>query len=117
MTLLKEIAATIDNYIKKGIESLNEDQAKKIFKKLGLPVVQEIRVESIEDIHGAARTVGYPVVLKGIAKQMLHKTEAGMVEVGITNEARLRQTAQRMKSRAGDGFEAFLIQPLIQGRR
>ncbi|WP_035237116.1 acetate--CoA ligase family protein [Desulfobacter vibrioformis] len=117
MTLLKEIAATINNYIKIGITSLNEDQAKKIFKKLGLPVVQEIRVESIEDIHGAAHTVGYPVVLKGIAKQMLHKTEAGMVDVGITNEARLRQAAQRMKSRAGDGFEAFLVQPLIQGRR
>ncbi len=117
MTLLKDIAATINNYIKRGIESLNEDQAKKIFKKLGLPVVREIRVESIEDIHGAAQTIGYPVVLKGIAKQMLHKTEAGMVEVGITNEARLRQAAQRMKSRAGDGFDAFLIQPLIQGRR
>lgn len=117
MTLLKEIAATIDNYIKSGIASLNEDRAKNIFKKLGLPVVQEIRVESIEDIHGAAQTVAYPVVLKGIAKQMLHKTEAGMVEVGITNEARLRQAAQRMKSRAGDGFEAFLIQPLVQGRR
>lgn len=117
MTQLKEITATINNYIKSGIESLNEDRAKKIFKKLGLPVVQEIRLESIEDIHGAAQTVGYPVVLKGLAKQMLHKTEAGMVEVGITNEVRLKEAAQRMKSRAGESFEAFLVQPLIQGRR
>ena len=117
MSQLKEIAATINNYIKSGIESLNEDRTKNIFKKLGLPVVKEIRLESIEDIHGAAQAVGYPVVLKGIAKQMLHKTEAGMVEVSITNEMRLKETAQRMKSRAGDGFEAFLVQPMIQGRR
>lgn len=117
MTQLKKIAATINNYIKSGIKSLNEDRAKKIFKKLGLPVVQEIRLESIEDIHGAAQTVGYPVVLKGLAKQILHKTEAGMVEVGITSEVRLKEAAQRMKSGAGDGFEAFLVQPMIQGRR
>lgn len=117
MTQLKEITATINNYIKSGIESLNEDRAKKIFKKLGLPVVQEIRLESIEDIHGAAQTVGYPVVLKGLAKQMLHKTEAGMVEVGITNEVHLKEAAQKMKSRAGESFEAFLVQPRIQGRR
>ena len=117
MTQLKEIAATINNYIKSGIKSLNEDQAKKIFKKLGLPVVQEIRLEAIEDIHGAAQTVGYPVVLKGIAKQMLHKTESGMVEVGISNSARLKESAQKMKSRAGESFEAFLVQPQIQGRR
>ena len=100
MTQLKKIAATINNYIKSGIKSLNEDRAKKIFKKLGLPVVQEIRLESIEDIHGAAQTVGYPVVLKGLAKQILHKTEAGMVEVSITSEVRLKEAAQRMKSGA-----------------
>ena len=117
MTQLKKIAATINNAIKNGIQSLNEDQAKKIFKQLGLPVVQEIRLESIEDIQGAAQTVGYPVVLKGLAKQRLHKTEAGMVDVGITNESHLMESAQRMKSHAGDSFEAFLIQPLIQGKR
>ena len=117
MTQLKKIAATINNAITNGIQSLNEDQAKKIFKQLGLPVVQEIRLESIEDIQGAAQTVGYPVVLKGLAKQRLHKTEAGMVDVGITNESHLMESAQRMKSHAGDSFEAFLIQPLIQGKR
>jgi len=117
MSQLKEIAATISNYIKSGIESLNEDRTKNIFKKLGIAVVPEIRLESIENIHGAAQTVGYPVVLKGIAKQILHKTEAGMVEVGITNEVHLKKAAQRMKSRAGESFEAFLVQPQLQGRR
>lgn len=117
MSQLKQIAATISNYIKSGIESLNEDRTKNIFKKLGIAVVPEIRLESIENINGAAQTVGYPVVLKGIAKQILHKTEAGMVEVGITNEVRLKEAAQNMKSRAGEGFEAFLVQPMIQGRR
>ena len=117
MSQLKEIAATISNYIKSGIESLNEDRTKNIFKKLGIPVVPEIRLESIENIDGAAQTVGYPVVLKGIAKQILHKTEAGMVEVGITNEVHLKEAAQKMKSRAGESFEAFLVQPQLQGRR
>lgn len=117
MTQLEEITATIDHYIETGVKSLDENRAKKIFKKLGLPVVQEMRLESIDGLHGAAETVGYPVVLKGLAEQMLHKTEAGMVAVGITSEAHLTASAKKMKALAGDGFEAFLIQPVIQGRR
>lgn len=117
MTQFKKIAATIDLAIKQGIQSFNEDRAKKIFKQLGLPVVREIRIASMADLHGAAQTIGYPVVLKGIAKHILHKTEAGMVDVGIANEADLKKSAQKMKSLAGGRFEAFLIQPMIQGKR
>ncbi|WP_020589140.1 acetate--CoA ligase family protein [Desulfobacter curvatus] len=117
MTQLKKIAATINNAIKNGIQSFNEDRTKEIFKQLGLPVVQEIRIESMEDLHGAAQTIGYPVVLKGLAKLILHKTEASMVDMGITNEANLKKSAQRMKCLAGEDFEAFLIQPQIQGKR
>ena len=117
MTQLKKIAATIKTAVKQGIQSFNEDKAKDIFKQLGLPVVQEIRIENMADLHGAAQTIGFPVVLKGIARQILHKTEAGMVDVGITNEADLKKSAQKMKSLAGDGFEAFLLQPMIQGKR
>jgi acyl-CoA synthetase (NDP forming) len=117
MTQLKKIAATINNAIKQGIQSFNEDRAKELFKQLGLPVVREIRIESTADLHGAAQTIGYPVVLKGIAKQILHKTEAGMVDVGITNKADLKKSAKKMKSIAGETFEAFLIQPMIQGQR
>nr|WP_319396727.1 acetate--CoA ligase family protein [uncultured Desulfobacter sp.] len=117
MTQLKKIAATINNAVKQGIQSFNEDRAKEIFKQLGLPVVREIRIEDLADLHGAAKNIGYPVVLKGIAKQILHKTEAGMVDVGITNETELKKSAKKIKSHAGDAFEAFLIQPMIQGKR
>nr|WP_320190516.1 acetate--CoA ligase family protein [uncultured Desulfobacter sp.] len=117
MTQLKKIAETIKYAIKNGIQNFNEDRAKIIFKQLGLPVVQEIRLESIEDVNSAAQTLAYPVVLKGMAKQMLHKTEAGMVEMGITNERHLKESAQKIKSLAGKDFQAFLIQPQIQGKR
>lgn len=117
MPQLKKITADINNAVINGIQSLNEDQAKKIFKQLGLLVVPEIRLESVEDISEASQTIEYPVVVKCIAKQMLHKTEAGMVDVGITNETQLKESLQRMKSLAGDGFETFLIQPQIQGKR
>jgi len=117
MTQLKKIAATINTAVKQGIQSFNEDRAKDIFKQLGLPVVREIRIEAMVDLPGAVQTIGFPVVLKGIARQILHKSEAGMVDMGITNEADLKKSAQKMKSLAGDNFEAFLIQPMIQGKR
>ncbi len=117
MTQIKEITAAIDTFIKRGLTSLNEDQAKEIFKKIGMPVVTERQVNKIEDLPVAGEALGYPVVLKGIAKEMLHKSEAGMVRVGIANQGQLKDAAQEMLSRAGENFEAFLVQSMIQGRR
>ncbi len=117
MTQIKEITAAIDTFIKRGLTSLNEDQAKEIFKKIGMPVVTERQVNKIEDLPVAGEALGYPVVLKGIAKEMLHKSEAGMVRVGIANQGQLKDAAQEMLSRVGENFEAFLVQSMIQGRR
>ncbi len=117
MTQIKEITAAIDTFIKRGLTSLNEDQAKEIFRKIGMPVVTERQVNKIENLPVAGEALGYPVVLKGIVKEMLHKSEAGMVRVGIANQGQLKDAAQEMLSRAGENFEAFLVQSMIQGRR
>ena len=117
MTQLEKISAAIDAFLQRGVTSLNEDQAKQIFKNLGVPVVEEMQVEFIEDLPKAGKALGYPVVLKGIAKETLHKSEAGMVQVGISKEGALKDAARKMLDRAGDNFEAFLVQPMIQGRR
>jgi len=38
----------------------------------------------------AAETIGYPVVVKAISREILHKTEAGVVRLNVSNAAELR---------------------------
>ncbi len=123
MTGSEVIGALIEKNIKSGASSLNEDQAKDIFRALSLPVVGEEKVEvsdlgdHIDKVLTAGDRTGYPLVLKGLGEKILHKTEAGLVITGIDNRDRLAQAAATIQDRAGAELDAFLIQPMIQGKR
>ncbi len=117
MTILEQIGAIISKHIESGTTSLNEDEAKKIFRQLKMPVVEERKVTTRKQVLDAGDEFGYPLVLKGIGQDMLHKTEAGLVMVGISSRARLEEAIQSIEERAGEALEAFLVQPMIQGKR
>ena len=114
-----------ENEIKGMIESaantengvLGEYEAKQIFSKYGIPVVPEIASESPEGSAEAAVQLGFPVVLKGVGPEILHKTERGMVKLGLTSEQEVADNARAMKSAAADSTITFLIQPQLVGRR
>lgn len=70
---------------------LFEHEAKKLCNLYGMPVTQ-IHVSTSEDeALEAAEDIGYPVVLKIVSPQVLHKSDAGGVILGIDNETELRE--------------------------
>lgn len=117
MTGLKSIGDVINRQIEAGNLHLNEDEAKEIFRHLKMPVVEEKKVTTRDQVLKAGDELGYPLVLKGLGKDMLHKTEAGLVIVGIPSKARLEEAVQTIEERGGADLEAFLVQPMIQGKR
>lgn len=66
--------------------------SKRLLKTYGIPVVEEQIVESAAGALGAARKTGFPVVLKGLLPGRIHKTESGLVRLGISSAAALRKT-------------------------
>jgi acyl-CoA synthetase (NDP forming) len=111
------IQTVIDRSIASGKNFIYEDDAKNILAACGIPVVPETRVDDPEAAGTAASKHGFPVVLKAIGPQILHKTEAGLVHVGLRNETQVIAAARQMQAGAEDRIEAFLVQPQIQGRR
>ena len=75
-----------------GRTSLTEIESKKIFKAYGLPTVQTELATSEEEAVRMAEEIGYPVVLKIVSPDILHKSDAGGVKVNIENEAGVRET-------------------------
>ncbi|MCP4024082.1 MAG: CoA-binding protein, partial [Desulfobacteraceae bacterium] len=94
-----------------------EDEAKKIFKSFNLPVVEDLKVTSPEEAKEAAKKMRFPVVLKGIGSKILHKTELGMVQLGLATPDQVYDSACKMKEKAKEKLEALLIQPQLKGER
>ncbi len=112
-----DIQELINEKLVSPSKSMTEDEAKKIFAVFDIPVVEERRETEIPCILDACKKTGFPVVLKGIGKTILHKTESGLVRVGLNTEKQVVDAVKTMKTAAQDMIDAFLIQPVISGKR
>ncbi len=100
-----------------GRTTLTESEAKDLLKQFGIPVVNEIIVQTKNELENAAQSMGYPVVLKGLGSRLTHKTEKGLVKLNLKNMEDVDSAAIYIKDAAGEDLEGFLVQPMLQGKR
>jgi acyl-CoA synthetase (NDP forming) len=112
-----DVQKLINSRLLSSSNAMTEDVAKKIFKLFNIPVVEEKRETDTNQILEACKKTGFPVVLKAIGKTILHKTEKGLVAVGLNDEGQVLDAVKKMKLSAQDTIDAFLVQPVIKGKR
>jgi acyl-CoA synthetase (NDP forming) len=66
--------------------NLLEHEAMQLFKNYGLPTPEYRFVSDKEQAAEAAEQLGFPIVLKIVSGDVLHKTDAGGVKVGLQTE-------------------------------
>ena len=104
--------------VKAGQGALSEFDSKRLLSAYGVPITRERLVNSEKDARAAAERLGYPVVLKGCAHDLLHKTEAGLVMVGLGSSKEVADAFRELKARAGSDFGGrFLVQEMVKGDR
>ncbi|MBM3313430.1 CoA-binding protein [candidate division WOR-3 bacterium] len=69
---------------------VSEPEGHEILSAYGLPVPKFRLCHTADQAVAAAKEIGYPVVLKVVSPDVLHKTEFGGVRVNITDDARTR---------------------------
>lgn len=94
---------------------LMEYEGAEILQKFKLPVIESFLAETEEQAVLMAEKIGYPVVLKGMSREITHKTEAGIVKVSISNEVQLREAYRQIihNTKAYD-IQALLVGVLVQ---
>jgi len=97
-----------------GKKVLDEFEAKKVLKAFNLRVVKEVTTKSLEETLKAARKMGYPIVLKGVAEGQSHKSELGLVKLNLRDTDQLR-SAYRKMLRVKMKPKSFLVQPMLRG--
>ena len=77
-----------------GRIALTEIEAKKIFTAYGLPVAPTNLATSEDNAIELAKEVGYPVVMKVVSPDIIHKSDAGGVKINIKSDAAVREAYQ-----------------------
>ncbi len=90
----------IANARTEGRGSLTEIEAKQVFTLYGLPVTATVLAHSEDEAAALANKVGYPVVMKIVSPEILHKSDAGGVKVNIKDEAAARDAYRTILANA-----------------
>ncbi|MFJ5608670.1 acetate--CoA ligase family protein [Streptomyces sp. NPDC093221] len=96
---------------------LSEHAAKQLLRAYGIRVPREQLVTSAAGAVRAAGLVGYPVVMKASAAQLGHKTELGLVRLGLTSASQVRDAYRELTdtARAADiDLDGILVCQLVE---
>ncbi|MDP9927872.1 acetate--CoA ligase family protein [Variovorax paradoxus] len=97
-----------------------EASAKAVLAEAGLPVPREAIAANRDEALAAARTMGFPLVLKIVSPDIAHKTEVGGVFVGVRSEAQLLEEYANLLSRVAQKapearIAGVLVAQMVQG--
>ncbi len=97
--------------------ALSEHRSKQLLRSHGMAFPPEMLARELDAVLQAAARVGYPVVLKASGDGIWHKSEHGLVELGIDSPAALRAAWERVEQRVarvpGVTLEGYLVAPHI----
>ncbi len=93
-----------------------------VLKAYGIPMVRGIPASNEEEAINAARQIGFPLAMKVISKEILHKSDVGGVQLNLRSEEGLKGAYQEMLNRLQQAFpgakiEGVLLQPMVTGGR
>jgi acyl-CoA synthetase (NDP forming) len=94
---------------------LSPAEADELLRCYGIPVVEGRYAAGLTAVLEAAATLGGHVVLKADVPGLVHKSDAGAVELGLRGPADVRRALRRLEGRFGDRLSGVLVQAMIPG--
>ncbi|MBS1820010.1 MAG: GNAT family N-acetyltransferase [Acidobacteria bacterium] len=106
----------------RGNAWLTPEETRRVLHAFGLPLLPTVLARSADEAAALAAVFGYPVVAKLQARTLLHKSDVGAVQVGLSSERAVRAAFRELTAVGAehgpvhpvDG-EGVVIQPMIAG--
>ena len=83
---------------KSDTKTLSEPESRALLRQYEIPCVSDSLVEGPDAAVAAAREFGYPVVLKLSGAGLAHKSERGLVRLGIGDEESVSHGSKRQRA-------------------
>lgn len=105
--------------VAQGQEWLGEVDSKALLKAYGIPTVDTRRADDAEEAALLATQIGFPVALKVISPQIVHKSDVGGVVLNLATAEEVRNAALRMRQRLARHspdavIEGFAVESMAQ---
>jgi acetate---CoA ligase (ADP-forming) subunit beta len=102
--------------------TLSEHESKQLLASAGVPVLKERLATDADDAVDAAHDLGAPgapVVVKLCGAGVAHKTERGLVRLGLRSDEDVREAAEALlaAARPEDAAVGVLVAPMVRGSR
>jgi len=115
---MKEALRIIETVRKQNRKFLLEHEAKRLCELFNIPVAKSVLVKTIEEAVKVADEIGYPVVLKIVSPDIVHKSDIGGVKLNIKdpegvkeNFLEIMENVKKRKPKAR--IEGFLVQEMV----
>lgn len=115
-----KVKKVFDAVKKQGRTNLLEEEGQEVLRAYGFPLPQSILAKTEDEAVRAAKKIGFPVVMKIASPQIIHKSDAGGVKVGMSNEKDVRdafstiiKNAKKYNQKAT--IKGILVQEMVKG--
>lgn len=98
--------------------ALSETDGKDALARFGVPVVHDALVTTLDDARAAAEKIGYPLVAKLVSPDVAHKTEHGLIRLGLNSADAVAEAFRTMMAKAqnmGVHIEGVTLEPMLSG--
>ena len=114
---MNSVKKIFDETIKTDHKVITEEVAKSILKSYGIKVPGYALVNSADQAAKAAKKLGFPLVMKVVSPQILHKTDVGGVKVGLDNVNDVKKTFndmyKRLSKKKGVQLKGILLEKMV----
>jgi len=109
--------ALVDDFLGRlpGAGWLSPAEADELLRCYGIPVVDSRYATDLAAALEAVKALGGHVALKADVPGLVHKTDAGAVELDLRGPAEVRRALGRLQGRFGDRLSGVLVQAMISG--
>lgn len=114
---MKSVTKIFEETIQTDHKIITEELSKSILKSYGVKVPGYALVKSEEEAAREAKKLGFPLVMKVVSPQILHKTDVGGVKVGLDNVKDVKKTFKdmhgRLSKKKGVDVKGILLEKMV----
>jgi len=113
---MKEAKKIFKTALEEGRTFVLENEAKDIMNAYGIPIPAYDTAVTADEAVEKSKAIGYPVVLKILSKDVLHKSDAGGVKINLKNDDEVRKAFTEIMDNAKNyGKEKVIEVDLSRG--
>jgi 4-hydroxybutyryl-CoA synthetase (ADP-forming) len=119
---VERVKTVFANVLNQGRTNLLEEEGYEVLTSYGFPTPKSILGTSENECVKAAQEIGYPVVMKISSQDIIHKSDAGGVKVGVKNDDEVKAgfntiMANAKKYNANATIKGVLVQEMVKSAK